>query len=181
MVCERMGLLDEAIREHLELKRRRGADPGEVAREEREALDPVPRREPRAAPTYETGTFVTGASAPEPAPPAVESDEGASEEPMASAFAELGGGEFSTARQQETVELDMEQELGEQEPTQEPVDRSQSSPRFTRRSSGEEHERHEEGGSFEWETPGVPAGYRSNADGDAPHAEIPGQERFALE
>jgi len=35
-----MGLLDDAIREHLELKRRRGADPGEVARAEREALDP---------------------------------------------------------------------------------------------------------------------------------------------
>jgi hypothetical protein len=33
-----MGLLDDAIREHLELKRRRGADPGEVAREQREAL-----------------------------------------------------------------------------------------------------------------------------------------------
>jgi len=28
-----MGDLDEAIREHLELKRRRGADPAEVARE----------------------------------------------------------------------------------------------------------------------------------------------------
>jgi hypothetical protein len=38
-----MGLLDDAIREHLELKRQRGADPGEVAREQREALDPVPR------------------------------------------------------------------------------------------------------------------------------------------
>jgi hypothetical protein len=36
-----MGLLDEAIREHLELKRRRGGDPTEIAREEREALDPV--------------------------------------------------------------------------------------------------------------------------------------------
>jgi hypothetical protein len=35
-----MGLLDDAIREHLELKRLRGADPGEVAREQREALDP---------------------------------------------------------------------------------------------------------------------------------------------
>jgi hypothetical protein len=34
-----MGLLDDAIREHLELKRRRGADPGEVARGHREALD----------------------------------------------------------------------------------------------------------------------------------------------
>ena len=38
-----MGLLDEAIREHLELKRRRGADPTEVEREEREALGPVRR------------------------------------------------------------------------------------------------------------------------------------------
>jgi hypothetical protein len=36
-----MGLLDDAIREHLELKRRRGADPGSVAREERDALAPV--------------------------------------------------------------------------------------------------------------------------------------------
>jgi hypothetical protein len=43
MVGVRMGLLDDAIREHLELKRRRGADPGEVAREQHEALDPVQR------------------------------------------------------------------------------------------------------------------------------------------
>jgi hypothetical protein len=43
-----MGLLDEAIKEHLELKRRRGADPGEVAREEAEALGPVRRGEPHA-------------------------------------------------------------------------------------------------------------------------------------
>lgn len=40
-----MGLLDDAIREHLDLKRRRGADPDEVARLEHEALGPV-RREP---------------------------------------------------------------------------------------------------------------------------------------
>jgi hypothetical protein len=36
-----MGLLDDAIREHLELKRLRGVDPHEVAREESAALDPV--------------------------------------------------------------------------------------------------------------------------------------------
>lgn len=36
-----MGLLDEAIRDHLELKRRHGADPSEVAEAEHEALDPV--------------------------------------------------------------------------------------------------------------------------------------------
>lgn len=40
-----MGLLDDAIREHLELKRRRGADPAEVEQAEHEALGPV-RRDP---------------------------------------------------------------------------------------------------------------------------------------
>ena len=38
-----MGLLDDAIREHLELKRLRGADASEVARLEREALGPARR------------------------------------------------------------------------------------------------------------------------------------------
>lgn len=41
-----MGLLNEAIREHLELKRLRGADPSEVAREEQDAFgEPAPREE----------------------------------------------------------------------------------------------------------------------------------------
>jgi len=43
-----MGLLDDAIREHLDLKRRRGADPAEIERLEREALGPV-RRPPHDA------------------------------------------------------------------------------------------------------------------------------------
>ena len=38
-----MGLLEDAIREHLDLKRQHGADPTEVAAEEREALGPVQR------------------------------------------------------------------------------------------------------------------------------------------
>jgi hypothetical protein len=38
-----MGLLDEAIREHLELKRQHGADPAEVAQLEREAFGPARR------------------------------------------------------------------------------------------------------------------------------------------
>jgi hypothetical protein len=45
-----MGLLDDAIKDHLELKRRHGADPGEVARLEHEALGPA-RREPATAAT----------------------------------------------------------------------------------------------------------------------------------
>jgi len=38
-----MGLLDDAIRDHLDLKRRRGAHPAEVERAERDALGPVRR------------------------------------------------------------------------------------------------------------------------------------------
>src|SRR3954470_19450658 len=43
-----MGLLDDAIREHLELKRRHGADPQEVLRQEDEALGPIGGQEPHA-------------------------------------------------------------------------------------------------------------------------------------
>jgi len=48
-----MGLLDDAIREHLELKRLRGADPGEVAREENDALGPVRREVDALAPEHD--------------------------------------------------------------------------------------------------------------------------------
>jgi hypothetical protein len=44
-----MALLDEAIREHLDLKRRRGADPAEIERLEHEALGSV-RRAPEDFP-----------------------------------------------------------------------------------------------------------------------------------
>jgi hypothetical protein len=44
-----MGLLDEAIKQHLDLKRRRGADPSEIERLEREALGPVRRVQPEAS------------------------------------------------------------------------------------------------------------------------------------
>jgi hypothetical protein len=54
-----MGLLDDAIREHLDLKRRRGADPTEIERAEREALGPV-RRGP------EVGADDTPPAEPEP-------------------------------------------------------------------------------------------------------------------
>ena len=49
-----MGILDDAIKEHLELKRRRGADPTEIEREEREALGPV-RRIAQEEPGVEPG------------------------------------------------------------------------------------------------------------------------------
>jgi hypothetical protein len=55
-----MGLLDDAIREHLELKRRRGADNAEVARQEQEAFGP-PRRG-----DFEAGSAGTAVAEREP-------------------------------------------------------------------------------------------------------------------
>jgi hypothetical protein len=78
MVWQRMGLLDDAIREHLELKRQRGADPSEVAREQHEALDPVPREPdalldddaPVEAPASGAGVAPFSDAAPSDAPEA---------------------------------------------------------------------------------------------------------------
>ena len=60
-----MGLLDDAIREHLELKRRRGADAEEVTRQEQEALGAPQRAEFAGAPSASCSWRVTSsASAP---------------------------------------------------------------------------------------------------------------------
>jgi len=81
-----MGLLDDAIKEHLELKRRRGADAGEISRLESEALGPVPRsaegvpdmsdtfEPPREEPAAATGEAPSGPPAPPPLGP--QEDEG---------------------------------------------------------------------------------------------------------
>ena len=66
-----MGLLDDAIREHLELKRARGADPQEVARQENEALGAA-RRAEFARPEGEAPADAGEAAAPAPAEPAAE-------------------------------------------------------------------------------------------------------------
>ena len=69
-----MGLLDDAIREHLELKRRRGADAEEVTRQEQEALGAPQRAEfagatpAAAAPDALEDAPVEEAPAPEPEP-----------------------------------------------------------------------------------------------------------------
>jgi hypothetical protein len=66
-----MGLLDDAIREHLELKRRRGADPGEVRREQNEALeDPLDSEAERIVDPSSPGSV----SAPEFDPAATQQD-----------------------------------------------------------------------------------------------------------
>jgi hypothetical protein len=62
-----MGLLDDAIREHLELKRRRGADAEEVTRQEQEALG-APQRAEFADVAPAAAEPVEAAPAPEPEP-----------------------------------------------------------------------------------------------------------------
>jgi hypothetical protein len=57
-----MGILDDAIREHLDLKRKHGVSEQELQRQEEEALGPV-RREVAAA---ETGDGSAAAPAPQP-------------------------------------------------------------------------------------------------------------------
>jgi hypothetical protein len=69
-----MGLLDDAIREHLDLKRRRGADPAEVERAEREALGPV-RRNPTPSELGEAETMAAGALPTQTAPAYDQADE----------------------------------------------------------------------------------------------------------
>lgn len=61
-----MGLLDDAIREHLDLKRRRGADPAEVQRAEQEALGPVRRNRDPSALADPDGSVAGGSSWGEP-------------------------------------------------------------------------------------------------------------------
>jgi hypothetical protein len=65
-----MGLLDDAIKEHLELKRKRGADAEEVSRLEQEALGPPQRGEfAGATAPAQDAELSEVADAPLPAPP----------------------------------------------------------------------------------------------------------------
>ncbi len=92
-----MGLLDDAIREHLEFKRLRGADPSEVAREKEEALGAVHR-----------GQDFGPSSPPDPhteAPP--EENEGTWHETDSVTVETSTDSSGLTPTGQETAELDM--------------------------------------------------------------------------
>ena len=81
-----MGLLDDAIREHLELKRQHGGDPSEIERQEHEAFGPGGRpaapAEDAAAPAPEPdGEPAEDATAIQPLPDAPEEDVAAVQAP----------------------------------------------------------------------------------------------------
>jgi hypothetical protein len=104
-----MGLLDEAIRDHLELKRRRGADPSEIAQAEHEALEPV-------FPPEEEGADAAPADvAGEPqAEPFEAAPEGSVAAPEAHGFQEhMPEDDAFSAVGQETAEIDMSAVLNE--------------------------------------------------------------------
>jgi hypothetical protein len=110
-----MGLLDDAIRDHLELKRLRGADPGEVAREQKEALEPELGGPPAAGEQglatalEEHGAEDSGETLPVRATPAVTSTSSA--DPVSASHPAQS--ESSADVAEETAELDMSSVLEE--------------------------------------------------------------------
>jgi hypothetical protein len=106
-----MGLLEDAIREHLELKRLRGADPAEVAREQNEVLDAPASAEPEAGTPDEAaaGAYQAdgGAQLPEEAAGVADDPSAPPAAPSAGEFAGVG---------EETAEIDMEAVLAQHPP-----------------------------------------------------------------
>jgi hypothetical protein len=148
-----MGLLDEAIREHLELKRRRGADPSAVAREEREALAPVFPDEP----ADDGGDTVDGALE------AVEFEPAAAHEEDRLADLSTAGQETAELDMQAVLEGDLDAADGAS-PAGPPVDPVPAFP-------GDETLVED---SLDWEFPG------ERDDEELPD-DIPGQERLSFE
>jgi hypothetical protein len=153
MVRVRMGLLDDAIREHLELKRLRGADPGEVAREEDDALGPVRREADAPAPEGEH----------DDGDPASSRADDSDVEVGASAFEAPEPEEDPSVVTlgQETVEINMEAELGgESKAAEAPASLAGG------RAAPVGHPAHTQpsaGDSLEWEMPGD---RKTDADGE---------------
>jgi hypothetical protein len=174
-----MGLLDDAIRDHLELKRRRGADPSEIAREEREALEPVFPDEPRPA-SLDGEPQAAGVLDGEPphGDPLLEAAEAA--DPPADALAAQTFGE-------ETAEFDMQAVLEEEVPELDDAAVAGSESRPTAPpvaadavaadASAAEDLRPAPAGEedlLEWEVPG-------RADAEPPPEPLPGQESMSFE
>jgi hypothetical protein len=158
MVCA-MGLLDDAIREHLELKRRAGADPSEVARQQREALAPVGGA---GEPAWENEA---GVAEHEQA-----ATDAAADEHPTEAHEQLAPAEDDVAPGvQETEEIDMQTVLAEDGAP--PVDAGAVDHGLTTSAPTEMDADHE----LEWDEP-APA-----ADDDDMPREIPGQERMSFE
>jgi len=160
-----MGLLDEAIREHLELKRRRGADPTAVAREEQEALAPSFPAE-HGDPDGDDGYR-------EHEPQGVHDEEAPAQvgpvDDAADAHAELG--DLSGAGQ-ETAELDMQAVLEEDVGA---VDGAAPlGPIADSAARAANIDEMPAENSVEWEAPG-------EREGESSAEDVPGQERLSFD
>jgi len=161
-----MGLLDEAIREHLELKRRRGGDPSVIAREEREALAPGLAGEPTDEPAYavdkeppdaEIASAGLTASTPTPAWGQDDAQDRAAE-------LSVGG--------QETAELDMQAVMEDDPDAADPA--SPVAPIADELAVAGHGDDASEEDPLEWESP-------DERDRESPPQDIPGQERLTFE
>jgi hypothetical protein len=158
-----MGLLDDAIREHLELKRRSGADPGEIAHQERAALEPVFPEEPVGS------DAATGGHADD-RPHVDELGEPAETPPTGGEPAHEAGPPEPVAAGQETAELDMRTVLEDGDHSVGDLGEPPAGAPAHAASSGE----HGEDDLLEWEMPHRDAGEQM-------HDEVPGQERLSFE
>ena len=132
MVSMPMGLLDDAIREHMELKRLRGADPSEVARQERDVLGPVPRRgdaeeDGSLDEDAEQGEVAVAESSPAHESYAQESEGGGQGGDSTRASQPARGADFANVGQ-ETAEFDMRTVLDEQHEAGDAPDHSHAAP-----------------------------------------------------
>ncbi len=114
MVCRRMGLLDDAIREHLELKRLRGADPGLVAREEHEAFGPDRGDGPASAVGDVRAPEYLDEPADEDVAPMGHHAQTSEQDNVAADDAQADDAQGSSSVGQETAELDMRAVLNEE-------------------------------------------------------------------
>ena len=161
-----MGLLDDAIREHLELKRRAGADPSEIARVQHEALEPIFPDEHLDASDGAVDLSMQDTPEMELEEPLVEEppvDDEAAPPDEGAGFASVG---------QETAELDMQAVLDADR--DHPSDQPGQSPAGTRPVRASPAGQIPEQDSMEWEVPG-------SGESRAAPEEVPGQERLSFE
>lgn len=175
-----MGLLEEAIREHLDLRRRAGADPGEVARQEQDAFSAA--YEEGGAYEAAPSTFYDAESEPVAGPAEVSFEAAAPEADYAGvpyaqdAYAEPQhgadpGGPIAADRislaSQETAEIDMSALLSEDYPEFAAAARRPGRPAPAEEEIG-------------WQEP-VPAAGAGAVRAQRAGEQIPGQESLTFE
>jgi hypothetical protein len=118
-----MGVLDDAIKEHLELKRKHGAPEEEVQRQEEEALGPV-RREAAQQPESveaeaEAAATDGGPAAPEPGPQEPAAGDEVAEGAEPSAEEQLFDGEAPAPEEPEAAAAEQPAEVLDEQPVAE--------------------------------------------------------------